>query len=123
MMTTVAVMGSMAFFCLDSPSIRWLEFTIPLSRERPCDSPHSNACDWSSSQALDAAMVSSTGTVPMNRKENLFALKLIVHSMSKVNPESLTIKNLRRAAYLHGIVEAVLNEQVSTLPQTTVIRS
>ena len=68
-------------------------------------------------------MVSSTGTVPMNRKENLFALKLIVHSMSKVNPESLTIKNLRRAAYLHGIVEAVLNEQVSTLPQTTVIRS
>ena len=59
----------------------------------------------------------------MNRKENLFALELIVHSMSTVKPESLTMKNLRRAAYLHGIVEAVLNEQISSLPQRTEIRS
>jgi len=59
----------------------------------------------------------------MNRKENLFALELIAHSMSTVNPESLTMKNLRRAAYLHGIVEAVLNEQISSLPQMTEIRS
>ena len=59
----------------------------------------------------------------MNRKENLFALELIVHSMSTVKPESLTMKNLRRAAYLHGIVEAVLNEQISSLPQMTEIRS
>mgnify|MGYP001437577509 CR=1 FL=1 len=64
-------------------------------------------------------MVSSTGTIAMNRTENLFALQMILNSMSTLNPESLTMKNLRRAAYLHGIVEAVLNEQVSSLPQTT----
>jgi len=57
----------------------------------------------------------------MNRKKNLIALELIRHSMRTVNPESSTMKNLRRAAYLHGIVEAVLNEQVSSLPQTTEI--
>ena len=68
-------------------------------------------------------MVRSSGTVPMNRNENLFALELIVNSMSIFNPESLTMKNLRRAAYLHGIVEAVLNEQVSNLLQTTEICS
>ena len=58
----------------------------------------------------------------MNRKENLFVLELIVHSMSIVNPESLTMKNLRRATCLHGIVGVVLNEQVSSLPQRTEIR-
>ena len=57
----------------------------------------------------------------MNRKENLFALEVILRSMSKVNPESQTMKNLRRVAYLHHIVEAVLNEQVSSIPQTTEI--
>ena len=68
-------------------------------------------------------MVSSTDTIAMNRTENLFALQMILNSMSTLNPESLTMTKLRQAAYLHGIVEAVLNEQVSSLPQTTEIFS
>ena len=66
-------------------------------------------------------MVMSTETIAMNRAENIFALQLILNSMSTLSPESLTMTKLRRAAYLHGIVEAVLNEQVSRLPQTTEI--
>ena len=68
-------------------------------------------------------MVTSIDTCPMNRTENLTALQMIRYSMSTVNPESQTMKNLRRAAYLHAIVEAVLNEQVNSLPQTTEIFS
>jgi hypothetical protein len=59
----------------------------------------------------------------MYRKQNLIALKKIQHSMSRVNPKSRAMNNLRRAAYLHEIVEAVLNEQVSRLPQATEIYS
>ena len=66
-------------------------------------------------------MVMSTETIAMNRAENIFALQLILNSMSTLSPESLTMTKLRRAAYLHGIVEAVVNEQVSRLPQTTEI--
>jgi hypothetical protein len=55
----------------------------------------------------------------MNRIENLAALKMVLDSMSRVNPESQSMEKLRRAAYLHVIVEAVLNEQVRCLPQTT----
>jgi hypothetical protein len=33
------------------------------------------------------------------------------------------MENLRRAAYLHAIVEAVLSETVGCLPQTTAIYS
>ena len=66
-------------------------------------------------------MVMSTETIAMNRAENIFALQLILNSMSTLSPESLTMTKLRRAAYLHGIVEAVVNEQVSSLPQTTEI--
>ncbi|WP_255355627.1 MULTISPECIES: hypothetical protein [unclassified Synechococcus] len=43
--------------------------------------------------------------------------------MNTVNPESQNMKNLRRAAYLHVIVNAALNEQVSSLPQTSEIYS
>ena len=68
-------------------------------------------------------MVTSIDTFPMNRTEKLTALQMIRYSMSTVNPESQTMKNLRRAAYLHAIVEAVLNEQVNSLPQTTEICS
>jgi hypothetical protein len=50
-------------------------------------------------------------------------MKKIQHSMSRVNPKSRAMNNLRRAAYLHEIVEAVLNEQVSRLPQATEIYS
>ena len=66
-------------------------------------------------------MVMSTDTIAMNRAKNMFALQLILDSMSTLSPESLTMTKLRRAAYLHGIVEAVVNEQVSRLPQTTEI--
>ena len=68
-------------------------------------------------------MVRSTGTFPVYRKQNLIALEMIHHSMSRVNPESRGMNHLRRAAYLHVIVEAVLNEQVSSLPQTVEIYS
>ena len=68
-------------------------------------------------------MVSSTDTIAINRTENLFALQMILNSMSTLNPKSLTMTKLRRAAYLHGIVEAVLNEQVSSLPQSIEIFS
>ena len=64
-------------------------------------------------------MVMAVDTLPMNRTENLFALELILDSMSRVDPQSQSMENLRRAAYLHAIVDAVLNEQVGSLPQTT----
>ena len=66
-------------------------------------------------------MVIAVDTLPMNRTENLFALELILDSMSRVDPQSQSMENLRRAAYLHAIVDAVLNEQVGSLPQTTEI--
>jgi len=66
-------------------------------------------------------MVMAVDTLPMNRTENLFALELILDSMSRVDPQSQSMENLRRAAYLHAIVDAVLNEQVGSLPQTTEI--
>ena len=55
----------------------------------------------------------------MTRTENMAALGMILGSMSRVNPQSQSMEHLRRAAYLHAIVEIVLNEQVSRLPQTT----
>ena len=54
----------------------------------------------------------------MNRAENLAALELVIAAMTGVSPESQSMNNLRRAAYIHAIVEDVLNEQVSFLPQT-----
>ena len=55
----------------------------------------------------------------MNRTENLAALEMILGSMSGLNPESQSMENLRRTAYLHVIVEAVLNEQVNRLREAT----
>ena len=72
---------------------------------------------------LNLEIVRSIGTPPMNRTENLAALEAILVTMSNIDPESQTMKNLRRAAYLHAIVNAVLNEQVRSLPQTTEICS
>ena len=68
-------------------------------------------------------MVMSTDMIAMNRAKNLFALQLILNSMSTLNSDSFTLTKLRRAVYLHGIVEAVLIEQVSSLPQTIEIFS
>ena len=60
----------------------------------------------------------SVDTSIMNRAKNLAALKLVIASMTGVTPQSQSMNNLRRAAYIHAIVEVVLNEQVSCLPQT-----
>ena len=68
-------------------------------------------------------MVTSVETPPMNRTENLAALEIVLDVMRRVKPESQSMENLRRAAYLHAIVNAVLNEQVSCLPQTAEIHS
>ena len=68
--------------------------------------------------AITPLKVMSVDTSIMNRAENLAALKLVIASMTGVTPQSQSMNNLRRAAYIHAIVEVVLNEQVSCLPQT-----
>ena len=68
--------------------------------------------------AITPLKVMSVDTSIMNRAENLAALKLVIASMTGVTPQSQSMNNLRRAAYIHAIVEDVLNEQVSCLPQT-----
>ena len=68
--------------------------------------------------AITPLKVISVDTSIMNRAENLAALKLVIASMTGVTPQSQSMNNLRRAAYIHAIVEDVLNEQVSCLPQT-----
>ena len=68
--------------------------------------------------AITPLKVMSVDTSIMNRAENLAALKLVIASMIVVTPQSQSMNNLRRAAYIHAIVEVVLNEQVSCLPQT-----
>ena len=68
--------------------------------------------------AITPLKVISVDTSIMNRAENLAALKLVIASMTGVTPQSQSMNNLRRAAYIHAIVEVVLNEQVSCLPQT-----
>ena len=68
--------------------------------------------------AISPLKVMSVDTSTMNRAENLAALKLVIAAMTGVTPQSQSMNNLRRAAYIHAIVEVVLNEQVSCLPQT-----
>ena len=68
--------------------------------------------------AISPLKVMSVDTSIMNRAENLAALKLVIAAMTGVTPQSQSMNNLRRAAYIHAIVEVVLNEQVSCLPQT-----
>ena len=68
--------------------------------------------------AITPLKVMSVDTSIMNRAKNLAALKLVIASMTGVTPQSQSMNNLRRAAYIHAIVEVVLNEQVSCLPQT-----
>ncbi len=68
-------------------------------------------------------MVMPVATPAMNRKQNLAALEMVLDAMSRVTPESQIMENLRRAAYLHAIVEAVLGETVGCLPQSTAIYS
>ncbi len=54
----------------------------------------------------------------MNRSKNRAALETILQAMRKQNPNSHGMKHLRRAAYLHTIVAAMLNERVACLPET-----
>ena len=58
----------------------------------------------------------------MNRATNHQALMALIEAIGHVQDEATQIK-LRRAAYLHAIVEAVLSETVGCLPQTTAIYS
>lgn len=54
----------------------------------------------------------------MNRAQNLAASAVIRQAMDAFKPESETMNNLRRAFYLHSIIDAMLNEQVFVLPET-----
>jgi len=53
----------------------------------------------------------------MSHAQNLFALAAIAKIRSSVGEANWqTMVNMRQAAYLHQIVECILTEQVSSLP-------
>ena len=54
----------------------------------------------------------------MDRFQNLAALETIVEAMHTQSPDSMGMEHLRRAAYLHTIIEAMLSDQVACLPDT-----
>lgn len=54
----------------------------------------------------------------MDRSQNLAALETIVQAMQNQSSDSLGMAHLRRAAYLHMIIEAMLSDQVACLPDT-----
>ena len=54
----------------------------------------------------------------MDRFQNLAALEIIVEVMHTQSPDSMEMEQLRRAAYLHRIIEAMLSDQVASLPDT-----
>ena len=54
----------------------------------------------------------------MDRFQNLAALETIVETMHTQSPDSMGMEHLRRAAYLHTIIEAMLSDQVASLPDT-----
>ena len=54
----------------------------------------------------------------MDRVQNLAALETIVGAMHTQSPDSMAMEQLRRAAYLHTIIEAMLTDQVACLPDT-----
>lgn len=64
-------------------------------------------------------MVTSDATKLMNRAQNLTALAAIVETMAQASPRSTSVENLRRAAYLHLIIAAMLSEQVNCLPESS----
>ena len=59
----------------------------------------------------------------MDRSQNLAALETVLDALSMQAPGSQSAEQLRRAAYLHTIIEAVLTEQVAWLPDTETICS
>ena len=54
----------------------------------------------------------------MDRAQNLAALETVLEAMRTQQPDTQGMDQLRRAAYLHTIVAAMLNEQVACLPDT-----
>ena len=54
----------------------------------------------------------------MDRAQNLAALETVLEAMRTQQPDSQGMHHLRRAAYLHTIVAAMLSEQVACLPDT-----
>ena len=54
----------------------------------------------------------------MDRAQNLAALETVLEAMRTQQPDSQGMDQLRRAAYLHTIVAAMLSEQVACLPDT-----
>ena len=54
----------------------------------------------------------------MTRVQNLAALVAVVETMALADSESASMENLKRAAYLHHIIAAMLSEQVNCLPVT-----
>ena len=59
----------------------------------------------------------------MERAQNLAALETVLESMRTQQPDSQGMDHLRRAAYLHTIVAAMLGEQVACLPDTALVYS
>ena len=52
----------------------------------------------------------------MNRQTNCQALRALLDEMKK-SPNAEALIAIRRAAYLHAIVELVLSERVAALPE------
>ena len=57
----------------------------------------------------------------MNRHQNLAALQQINATLENGTPDAASEIRLRQAAYLHLIIAAVLNDQVTCLPETAAI--
>ena len=53
----------------------------------------------------------------MNRIQNHACLEVIIEAINRVSQEDHDASDLRRAAYLHRIIDAILTEQVICLPQ------
>ena len=56
----------------------------------------------------------------MDRSQNLAALETVLDAGMQA-PGAQGVEQLRRAAYLHTIIEAMLSEQVAWLPDTETI--
>ena len=59
----------------------------------------------------------------MDRLQNLAALVTVAEAMFTESPDSMAMEHLRRAAYLHTIIEAMLSDQVACLPDTGTVCS
>ena len=83
----------------------------------PCSGVHQKGCDL---EGVEGATPPHQLSLPktMDRIQNLAALETIVKAMHKQSPDSMGMEQLRRAAYLHTIIEAMLSDQVACLPDT-----